>query len=630
MQSSDEFKAWYAPEGDDEKKGASIAEEAFQAAMKSFTELAAQDKKKRRLVVKDASSMDDVRSVVQESRVKFETPGKFSKAAKWLRQFSEGIYHYSNILDVFVQHHPEYVSLVWGAMKLLFGGVVNHETTTKLLAKSLTQISECLPGVQLVSKLYPTPRMSKAIEELYSYILKFLTRAYEWYNEGKARRFIHSITQPPQLRYTDLLQDIRASSRTIEQFAAAASQAELREIHVKVDSLKTASLQPTNLAVVEAMQAELLAKVNDLKTIIISFQEAQAVQSSSLLDTNQRVSDIQLSSILTHLSSVPLDDPFKSYQYHLFFRKRRAAGLGPNTATNRFWLSPHLQTWSSSPTSALAVVKGGFASRQVVQDFCVDVIHELREANVPVLWALKGGGGSSGGSSSSSSSSSSSNSNKTQQKGQQRKDEQHQRGAFSTVDLLKYLTLQAFQLNKTLGTEKVMAWRCAQFQRATTPREWFDLFQTAIAGFGTRQLYIVVDIEAVDVALRANDDGFNIMSAMLNSFASPPPTPPSIAGMGTVITLSSPPPTLQKVLVAMYHPSSAGAVTSDVSHAVVPVRMMAGSRNNNQKRQPQAKEMKRGVSSSVLRGAGGEVVVVVVVVPGGGSCRCGEGWTGWG
>jgi hypothetical protein len=243
-----------------------VAEEAFQAAAKRFTDSAAPEDM-RRLIVKSAASLDDVRKVVVELMLKYEASGKYPKAVKWLQEFSGGICYYSNILDVFVQHHPEYVSLAWGAMKFLFivsidplqrrrvepfrlkvltvvrpvetqltnaQGVLNHEKTVKLLAKSLAQIAECLPHVQLASRLYPTPQMTKAVEELYSYILKFLMRAYDWYNEGKIRHIIHSITQPPELRYKDLLEDIRASSRSIDQVAVAASQAELREMHIKL------------------------------------------------------------------------------------------------------------------------------------------------------------------------------------------------------------------------------------------------------------------------------------------------------------------------------------------------------------------------------------------------------------
>jgi hypothetical protein len=38
-------------------------------------------------------------------------------ARRWLRKLSKGIMYYASILDVIAQHHPEYVSLVWGAMK---------------------------------------------------------------------------------------------------------------------------------------------------------------------------------------------------------------------------------------------------------------------------------------------------------------------------------------------------------------------------------------------------------------------------------------------------------------------------------------------------------------------------------
>lgn len=51
---------------------------------------------------------------------KYEAKAESSRTRKWLQGFSEAICHYNQVLDVFVQHHPEYVSLVWGTMKLLF------------------------------------------------------------------------------------------------------------------------------------------------------------------------------------------------------------------------------------------------------------------------------------------------------------------------------------------------------------------------------------------------------------------------------------------------------------------------------------------------------------------------------
>jgi len=64
-------------------------------------------------------SLHDVQVAVDAAKY-YETKSKQSKARERLGKFSTRIGFYSSVLDVFVQHHPEYVSLVWGAMKFLF------------------------------------------------------------------------------------------------------------------------------------------------------------------------------------------------------------------------------------------------------------------------------------------------------------------------------------------------------------------------------------------------------------------------------------------------------------------------------------------------------------------------------
>ncbi|KAK3327020.1 hypothetical protein B0T19DRAFT_150873 [Cercophora scortea] len=558
-----ELKGWYTGGSVDDVRVSGIAGKAFQAAAKQFLGSVTHEDTGR-LIVTNAVSMLDIHQTVERSKMKYTSQAKHPKVLKWLQRFSSGVHFYSNVLDVFVQHHPEYVSLVWGAIKFIFTGIINHEETTKLMAKSLTQIGECLEGLQLTANLYPTPQITVAVEELYSHILKFLVRAHKWYNEGKLRHIVHSITQPVQLRYKDLLDDIKDASNKLDRIAKAAGQAEQRDMHLTLNG-STASIQEIHTKI-SGMASKLEgseAQVDELMSKVVAFH---AIQSGALLDTNQRISDIQLSNILTHLSDVPLDDPIKIYQQHLFFKKRRAAGLASTATTNAFWLSPKLKSWSSSPKSTLAVIKGGFTSRKNVQDFCVEVIEQLQNTDVPVLWALNRTNYTTATNDNTSTTTTATSS------------------PFSIIDLLKYLTLQALQLNKTLRTEKTMAWRCAQFQSARTPQEWFNLFQAVINSFG-RQVYLVVDLETVDVALRTHD-GFNLVSAMMNAVASNDPP-------------SANHPTKQKVLVAMYRASSFGCVTGDVSEsaAVVPVKI------SGQRRQ-QAKGMRRGVSARVVRGLG--------------------------
>jgi hypothetical protein len=61
----------------------------------------------------------DAEEEVQRARRKYEAKPK-SAIRRLLGSFSLTMMHYAKILDVLVQHHPEYVSLAWGTTKLLF------------------------------------------------------------------------------------------------------------------------------------------------------------------------------------------------------------------------------------------------------------------------------------------------------------------------------------------------------------------------------------------------------------------------------------------------------------------------------------------------------------------------------
>lgn len=63
--------------------------------------------------------MNDIVQAINFTRDRYNAKAT-SKAWKWLTQLSSRINHYGSILDVMVQHHPEYAALVWGAMKVLF------------------------------------------------------------------------------------------------------------------------------------------------------------------------------------------------------------------------------------------------------------------------------------------------------------------------------------------------------------------------------------------------------------------------------------------------------------------------------------------------------------------------------
>lgn len=79
--------------------------------------------------------------------------------------------------------------------------------------------------------------MWHAVVSLYAYIIKFLMRALDWYNESKLRHVVHSITRPAELRYNDLIEEISCSTRRVQDLALASSQAEQRDMHTKIKEL---------------------------------------------------------------------------------------------------------------------------------------------------------------------------------------------------------------------------------------------------------------------------------------------------------------------------------------------------------------------------------------------------------
>ncbi|KAF4888075.1 hypothetical protein CGCF415_v013020 [Colletotrichum fructicola] len=498
------ISSWYKGGTQD---GECVAEDAFRAVQKYFLQSDTLTRGEK-ILVTESHSMEDIQALVAGTLESYEAAKASSKTRGWLQKTSEIICHYGTILDVFVQHHPEYVSLAWGAMKLIFGSVVNHAETLKLVAKSTCQVGMRLSRVKIVSTIYPTTNMRLAIENLYSCILEFLLIAHSWCKESKLRHFIHSFTRPHQLQYDDLLQRIVVASDNITQLAAVGSQAELRVMHTThsgklegilsamEDAEKSYKQQLEGLTqvvyrlnvsnekhekkldlIVSLLEASGLT-MNDLINKVETFQ---SIQTSAQLDTNQRLSDIHLSQVLTTLSPT-FENPEKCYKYHLMCRNRRVSGRGANISTNQFWLSPRLTKWSSSHQSSLIIIRGPFSMRSAMVDFGVDVIQTLASAEVPTLWALPSL-------------------------------EKSKHASMSTaVDLIKYLTYQALRWSGSLKTEKELSSRYSQFHSAQKPKDWLKLLEQAVRSLGT-QVYIVVDLATVLSSLD-EADGFNVIDEL--------------------------------------------------------------------------------------------------------------------
>lgn len=70
-----------------------------------------------------ANSHADVQAVLQTAQQGKKTYDAESKqhsgTRAWLERCSSRVMYYGKVLDALAQHHPEYVALAWGAVKLV-------------------------------------------------------------------------------------------------------------------------------------------------------------------------------------------------------------------------------------------------------------------------------------------------------------------------------------------------------------------------------------------------------------------------------------------------------------------------------------------------------------------------------
>ena len=108
------------------------------------------------------------------------------------------------------------------------------------LAKAMSNIADELPRIELTAHLYAGQNMKDAVIKLYAYIVKFFVRALDWYRERPLQHMLHSITRPAEVRYKDLIAEIKNCSRIIDRLARLGQQIEQRAMYRKLEAIETA------------------------------------------------------------------------------------------------------------------------------------------------------------------------------------------------------------------------------------------------------------------------------------------------------------------------------------------------------------------------------------------------------
>lgn len=184
-------------------------------------------------------TINDVQGAVTQALREYRARSKGSKVQEWLSSCSARVMYYGEVLDTFSNHHPEYVSLAWGAMKFLFISILAHEELLAEISKAISNLGDVLPRTELHAILYPTTRMREAVALLYAKIIEFIVKAIKWCKKGKLRHAFTAIAHPFELKFKAITDEITLRSRRVDELASAASKAEIRDLHLKIHGMGT-------------------------------------------------------------------------------------------------------------------------------------------------------------------------------------------------------------------------------------------------------------------------------------------------------------------------------------------------------------------------------------------------------
>lgn len=448
-----------------------FSQTAFRNGLRIFKESLTKDPKKKDIADRLLANctLDDVIKTITDAKDKYESSHGKSKTREVLTALSLRIVHYGKVMDVLVQQHPEYVSLVWGAMKLIFGGIVEHERTGMVIATALHEILETLPMIKLGTELYPNKALQESVSMLYAHIVEFLIRAQRHYEDNKFTHAVNSIINPTALKYGDVVQSIQKETKIIMRHMTVCSQAKIQDVHERTGTihrmLNTVSYQiyfnqTRDQDSRQKTLAEIVEMNRKLEKLREMFEIERAVQACTRLQSRVDISDILLQQALESVSS-RCSIKHKSVLWsavHLYNQWQGKREF--QFEYGQFWTSSKLREWNTSQTSSTILIKSPLTARRQIMTFCTEVVDQLMRKRTNVLWVLA-------------------ERNKT----------------YSLPDTLKSLVYQALRMGFSSRRENKMAFELSQFLDAYTEEDYLDLLAKLLQNF--KLVYIIVNGDAM-------------------------------------------------------------------------------------------------------------------------------------
>ncbi|KAL8785539.1 MAG: hypothetical protein Q9213_003287 [Squamulea squamosa] len=383
----------------------------------------------------------------------------YAKAKVWLKSLSARVVHYGNILDVLVQHHPEYVALAWGTFKILFVALQNHAELISKLSKHASRVAELLPQQKMILVLYPTSAMRETVAQLFASILKFFRVAIQFYKDSRLKHSIKAILHPWSLAFQDVYDEIATQAERVKELAALAEKAELRDAHIEILETRRVSNQVSSEIVT------LKSTVQDLRVMMeqrmVAHGDLLTNSQSALHDIRLDLSQQQESIGRVHLNQL-LSLPFwqriptsgESMEFCESMRRRRHKWSRTVLAEEK-----RLKLWAEEPGSSLLATQSYYPTTQ--KDFMVEMIQLLRDSQRRIVWALRF--------------------------------PDYWEADITVIDLLRMLVLQALQINASTLIKRAFPITLPQMREASTQRDWLNLLQQALGGLD--RVFVALDMD---------------------------------------------------------------------------------------------------------------------------------------
>ncbi|OHE99000.1 hypothetical protein CORC01_05690 [Colletotrichum orchidophilum] len=173
---------------------------------------AAASQQKRDIVAKHGCELKDVllqANALQEAfNVKEENRSLGSNIQAGLQQFCKSTLHYAAVMDALAQHHPEWVSLAWGTMKLLLMIPIEYQKVKEGIVANLGRIGSKLELVSLLLSFYSFERMTGAASAIYASIADFLGFCVRYLRSNCLVKTLKTIVTPFDTRLGPILKTI--------------------------------------------------------------------------------------------------------------------------------------------------------------------------------------------------------------------------------------------------------------------------------------------------------------------------------------------------------------------------------------------------------------------------------------